>query len=229
MLKLVAFLLATAGAAGAAGKSPIVPALDCSQVQSGPPLDSFESLAYQLSVAAVRHLLARYPLAVDGRNWDDLQELFTSDAVANFPEPLGSLRGPAEIAISISSGLSNFGSTQHSYSTQIIELCSKTKAVALTYVTAAHFFVPIPADLSSGYNMDKALYSHGQYRDIVVKGKDGKWRISKRDMIIMVSGQWPSCGVMLTPVGAKHFRGVSVKTAIEFSTKFSVYFSLRGR
>ncbi|RSL43751.1 hypothetical protein CEP54_014954 [Fusarium duplospermum] len=159
--------------------SPITPVLSCDRAPH------IETLGYQTALHAIQHLLSRYPVAVDGKDWDALPRIFTSDATANFPPPLGTIRGAGNIAAAISDGVGRFVSTQHSYGTQVIELCSNRKAVALTYLTASHFLAQVPPGLTDAYDLDKVLYSYGRYQDTVIKGKDGKWKISERTLVWM--------------------------------------------
>ncbi|KAM5341483.1 hypothetical protein ACJ41O_014514 [Fusarium nematophilum] len=181
MVRLSGIMLAIAGTAIATAPytSSITPILSCDRSLR------FETLEYQTEVHAIQHLLARYPVAVDGKKWDDLESIFTPDAIVHFPLPIGTVRGADTAADAISYSLRLFVSTQHSYGTQVVELCSDKKAVALTYVTASHFGAPTPSSLTDGYDLNKVLYSYGQYRDTLVKGKDGKWRISERILVLM--------------------------------------------
>ena len=45
------------------------------------------------SVEAIRQTLAIYPLAIDGRNFEALRKVFTTDVRANYSDPIGALNG----------------------------------------------------------------------------------------------------------------------------------------
>ncbi|KAH0433755.1 hypothetical protein CcaCcLH18_05742 [Colletotrichum camelliae] len=167
--------------AASSNGSPITPILDCSQTYQQPPV---ESLQYLTAVHSVQHLLARYPVAIDGKDWGKLRSIFTSDATASFPPPLGELVGSDNIATAISQGLGFFDSTHHSYGTQLIEVCSEDTAVALTYLTASHFMAGT-TNLSETFGLDKVLYSYGRYLDKIERGLDGKWKIIQRTLVMM--------------------------------------------
>ena len=89
----------------------------------------------------IRNTLAHYPLAIDGKNFDALDLVFTADAVANYSAPLYVLSGLDEIMRVLQRSLSPVLS-QHTYGTQVIEIEKGRKtAKALTYFTANHFGV----------------------------------------------------------------------------------------
>ena len=89
----------------------------------------------------IRNTLAHYPLAIDGKNFDALDLVFTTDAVTNYSAPLFVLAGLDEIKRVLQRSLSPVLS-QHSYGTQIIEIeKGRETAKALTYFTASHFGV----------------------------------------------------------------------------------------
>ena len=87
----------------------------------------------------IRNTLAHYPLAIDGKNFDALGLVFTTDAVANYSAPLFVLSGLEAIKRMLQRSLAPV-LTQHMYGTQLIEIEKGGKtAKALTYYTASHF------------------------------------------------------------------------------------------
>lgn len=89
----------------------------------------------------IRNTLAHYPLAIDGKNFDALGLVFTTDAVANYSAPLFVLSGLEDIKKVLQGSLAPVLS-QHMYGTQLIEIEQGRKtAKALTYYTASHFGV----------------------------------------------------------------------------------------
>lgn len=89
----------------------------------------------------IRNTLAHYPLAIDGKNFDALGLVFTTDAVANYSAPLFILSGLDELKSALQRSLAPVLS-QHIYGTQLIEVEKGRKtAKAVTYFTANHFGV----------------------------------------------------------------------------------------
>lgn len=183
MVKFLPLASITTGVVAASSNglpiTPITPILDCGQTCQRPPVGSLE---YLTAVYSIQHLLARYPVAIDGRDWSQLDSIFA--ATASFPPPLGDLVGSDSITAAISQGLGMFASTHHSYGTQLTEVCSENTAVALTYLTASHFMAGT-TNLSDTFGLDKVLYSYGRYVDKVERGVDGKWKIARRTLVMM--------------------------------------------
>ena len=62
---------------------------------------------------AIQDLIARYPLVVDGRDWDGLDELFAPDARIDFTAFGGPVGGLGEIKAFLADALGGFRRTQH--------------------------------------------------------------------------------------------------------------------
>jgi len=87
----------------------------------------------------IRNTLAHYPLAIDGKNFDALDLVFTEDAVANYSAPLNVLRGLSQIQFVLKQSLAPVLS-QHAYGTQVIEILEGSRSArSVTYFTASHF------------------------------------------------------------------------------------------
>lgn len=69
----------------------------------------------------IRNTLAHYPLAIDGKNFDALDRVFTQDAVANYSAPLNVLTGLDEIKKVLGQVLAPVLS-QHSLGTTVRQL-----------------------------------------------------------------------------------------------------------
>ncbi|KAF0319220.1 heterokaryon incompatibility protein [Colletotrichum asianum] len=137
MVKFLTLASVTTGIVAASSNgSPITPILDCGQNGQRPPVGSLE---YLTAVHSIQHLLARYPVVIDGKDWSQIGSIFAANATASFPPPLGDLVGSDSITAAISRGLGMFASTHHSYGTQLIEVCSENTAVALTLNGTASF------------------------------------------------------------------------------------------
>ena len=163
----------------------------CPSIAPGPVAVS--ALASELSpnalpdvvaIESIRSTLALYPLAVDGKQFSALNKVFTENARANYSAPLGVLVGLSQIESVLNSSLSQFPHTQHLYGTQIIDICSTTSAISMTYYTATHYFVDVP--FTSVVPLTEVLYAHGQYQDTWARQPDGTWRITNRNLVYMV-------------------------------------------
>lgn len=104
-------------------------------------------LAYPLSLKPqdadtqnqIRNTLAHYPLAIDGKNFDALDLVFTTDAVANYSAPLNVLVGLGQIQLVLEQSLAPVMS-QHAYTTQVIEVLEGGgSAKSVTYFTSSLF------------------------------------------------------------------------------------------
>jgi ketosteroid isomerase-like protein len=130
------------------------------------------------NIEAIRATLALYPLAIDGKNFDALSRIFAQDAVANYSAPLNVLSPLSTIQSVLKSSL-NPVTTQHSFGTQLIDILSQDSAFSVTYYTATHF--------GRGIFEGKTATAFGQYQDVWKKQQDGKWKITHRNLVYMVS------------------------------------------
>ncbi|KAH8669183.1 hypothetical protein BX600DRAFT_435680 [Xylariales sp. PMI_506] len=181
------FLISVAGAFA----NSVAAIYNCSSFVPGPL--STSDLAAQFipgittdlaSVESIRSTLLLYSLAVDGKNWDVLDNVFTPDARANYSKPLGVLEGLPNIKSSLSNFLDAFPHTQHHLSTSIINTCGDS-AVSVTYLTAAHFLTDELGPTVA--NDNKAVYAHGMYQDTWNFQNNNTWKIFNRNLIFMVS------------------------------------------
>ena len=111
-----------------------------------PPFDlatiyASSTTSNQDAVAAneIRNTLALYPLAIDGKNYDALSEVFTDDIVANYTTTLGVLTSIPAIGTGIENVI-KYVTTQHQLGTQAIDVKKHScEAKSVTYFTASHF------------------------------------------------------------------------------------------
>ncbi|KAL5339024.1 hypothetical protein BJX70DRAFT_364810 [Aspergillus crustosus] len=129
------------------------------------------------STEAIRQTLALYPLAIDGKNFDALNLIFTEDVVANYSAPLGILTPLSSIQATLSGSLACV-STQHSFETQLIDVTSKSEATSITYYQASHF------GLKEGFTGEVAT-AYGQYQDFWRRQRDGTWKVVSRNLVYM--------------------------------------------
>ncbi|OJI96601.1 hypothetical protein ASPVEDRAFT_78367 [Aspergillus versicolor CBS 583.65] len=126
---------------------------------------------------SIRHALALYPLAIDGKDFAALSSIFAPDAVANYSAPLNVLTPLDSIQDTLSASLACV-STQHSLGTQIIDVVSPLEARSVTYFTASHFG-------RSGRMAAQVATAHGQYQDLWRRQEDGNWRVVVRNLVYM--------------------------------------------
>lgn len=153
-----------------------------------PPPRNVDTSTLDNTEAAIRRTLALYPLAIDGRVFSSLANIFAPDAVANYSAPIGVLTGPDEIASSLEVATASFLGTQHLLGTTNIRVCKEgKKAISVAYYTAIHFLAQNgtvgPGDIV-GFN--SVLYAYGQYQDTWEK-RGGDWKIVYRNLVYMVS------------------------------------------
>ena len=77
---------------------------------------------------AIQDLIARYPIAVDGRDWDALDELFTPEARIDFTAFGGPVGDLASIKVFLRDALGGFRRTQHMMGLPAITLAGDTAA-----------------------------------------------------------------------------------------------------
>jgi hypothetical protein len=130
---------------------------------------------------AVRRTLALYPFAVDSRNFDAFDQIFTQDVRTNYSTPINEVIGLENVKKVLADGLGHFTGTHHSYGTQYIAVCTPESAISITYYTANHYFLPWqPGDVQ---NASAVLYASGRYEDTWTKTDDGSWRIKNRNLV----------------------------------------------
>ena len=116
----------------------------------------------------IADLLARYSAAIDGRPWDDLDRLFTADAVIDYTE-MGGIRGSlAEQKEFLASVMPGFAGFQHLTATSTFDI---ERDVA--NVRTICFNPMVVTD------EQQVLFCGLWYRDVLVRTPDG-WRIRER-------------------------------------------------
>jgi hypothetical protein len=113
-------------------------------------------------------LLARYSAAIDGRQWDDLDRLFTADAVIDYTE-MGGIRGSlAEQKEFLAAAMPGFAGFQHLTATSTFDIDGDVARVRTIC------FNPMVVT-----DEQQVLFCGLWYRDVLVRTPDG-WRISER-------------------------------------------------
>ena len=116
----------------------------------------------------IADLLARYSAAIDSRSWDDLDRLFTDDAVIDYSE-MGGIRGTlAEQKAFLASVMPGFAGFQHLTATSTFDIEGDVARVRTIC------FNPMVVT-----DEQQVLFCGLWYRDVLVRTPDG-WRIRER-------------------------------------------------
>jgi 3-phenylpropionate/cinnamic acid dioxygenase small subunit len=116
-------------------------------------------------------LLTRYATAVDTRDWDLYQTVFTPDALIDYTSS-GGIRGElAEVTKWLSDALSGFSMSQHLVTNRDIRVAGDTAT------SRSYFYNPMGRIKRDG-TLD-LMFVGGYYRDQLRRTGDG-WRIAER-------------------------------------------------
>ena len=116
----------------------------------------------------ISDLLARYSAAIDSHRWDDLDDLFTDDAVIDYSE-MGGIRGSLdEQKAFLASVMPAFEGFQHMTATSTFDIDGD-----VARVRTICFNPMVVAD------EQQVLFCGLWYRDVMVRTADG-WRIRER-------------------------------------------------
>ena len=138
------------------------------------------------AIESIRSTLALYPLALDSRNYDALDKVFTEDAIANSSAPIFVVSGLSNIKAAIAPLLAVYSGTHTLSGTQVIDVCSHDTAISVTYFTTTHFLSSNFAGVDQFQDSD-ILYAYGRYEDTLSRQNDDTWRIKYRKSVYMVS------------------------------------------
>lgn len=126
---------------------------------------SLQEISDRMEIA---DLLARYSAAIDGRDWDGLDRLFTGDAVIDYTE-MGGIRGTlAEQKAFLSQVMPGFAGFQHLTATSTFDIDGDEARVRTIC------FNPMVVT-----DEQQVLFCGLWYRDLLVRTADG-WRIQER-------------------------------------------------
>ncbi len=119
----------------------------------------------------IQDLFARYSFAIDERDWDALDGIFTPDAQIDYAETGGAKGSFAEIKAWLPGALERFPMFQHMVATTKLNLAGDT-ATSRTIL-----FNPMVHRDDAGH--DQVFFIGLWYRDRLVRTADG-WRIAER-------------------------------------------------
>lgn len=121
----------------------------------------------------IADVLARYCVALDSRDWELLEQVFTPDATARYGRA-GQPRGLPAIVAVVRSSLEPLDASQHFIGTSLVEPDGADGARGRTYLIAQH----VCGGLPDGSQFVVA----GTYVDRFVRTPDG-WRIRERHLV----------------------------------------------
>lgn len=116
-------------------------------------------------------LLTRYATAVDTRDWDLYQTVFTADALIDYTSSGGIRGGVAEMTKWLSDALSIFSMSQHLVTNRDIRVAGDTAT------SRSYFYNPMGRTKRDGTL--ELMFVGGFYRDQLRRTADG-WRIAER-------------------------------------------------
>jgi 3-phenylpropionate/cinnamic acid dioxygenase small subunit len=116
-------------------------------------------------------LLTRYATAVDTRDWDLYQTVFTADALIDYTSSGGIRGGLAEVTTWLSDALSIFSMSQHLVTNRDIRVAGDTAT------SRCYFYNPMGRTKRDGTL--ELMFVGGYYRDQLRRTGDG-WRIAER-------------------------------------------------
>jgi ketosteroid isomerase-like protein len=119
----------------------------------------------------IQDLLVEYCYAIDSRDWDALDDVFTPDATIDYTEMGGTRGSLVETKAFLSSAMANFAGFQHMISTSKVTVDGDTA----TGRTMCHNPM-ITADDKGGRQVFLCGF---WYRDLFVRTANG-WRIQER-------------------------------------------------
>jgi SnoaL-like domain len=119
----------------------------------------------------IQDLFARYSFAIDDRDWQALDQVFTPDARIDYSETGGAKGSLIEIKAWLPKALERFPAFQHMVATTKLELVGDS-ATSRTILFN-------PMVMPGGDGKPQAFFMGLWYRDKLVRTADG-WRISER-------------------------------------------------
>lgn len=128
----------------------------------------------QITRQAIESVLLRYATALDERNWPDLANVFTADAIADY-QGIGTFVGRESVTGIVSDFLGRCGPTQHMI-TNIRIVPSADHATSRCYLQAIH--------AGEGPHAGKTMTVWGEYSDRLERLPEG-WRIKHRTLKVM--------------------------------------------
>lgn len=128
----------------------------------------------------IRNKLSLYAIRLDTKQFGLLDEIFTSDVVANYglPGTVGTYYGLSTVENFLESNLPLNVVTQHAITTIFIDFSDEPTPISVSYVTASYY--------GQGNFTGQAVANSASYRDQWTK--DGRsWKLKNRTASYVVS------------------------------------------
>ncbi|MCP3735908.1 nuclear transport factor 2 family protein [Sphingomonas sp. RP10(2022)] len=119
----------------------------------------------------IQDLLARYSFAIDDRDWEALDSIFTADARIDYTQTGGAVGSLAQVKAWLPLALERFSRFQHLVATSTLDLAGD-RASGRTIL-----FNPMVYRGADG--VEQTFFIGLWYRDVFVRTTDG-WRIAER-------------------------------------------------
>lgn len=144
----------------------------------------------------IRNKLSLYAIRLDTKQFDLLDEIFTSDVVANYglPGTAGIYHGLTAVKDFLKSNLPPNYVTQHAITTIVIDFSNESTPISTAYVTANYF--------GQGDLTGQTVTVYGAYRDQWTDD-GGRWKLKNRTTSYVVSRS--SSGALRGPRSADMF------------------------
>ena len=143
----------------------------------------------------IQDLLARYSFAIDERDWDALDRVFTPDATIDYSETGGAKGDFAQIKAWLPVALARFPMYQHMVATTRLDLAGDTATSRTILFNPMVYRDEKPGDEKPGDERpgDQVFFIGLWYRDRFVRTADG-WRIADRYEEMAYSHNVPAMG-----------------------------------
>ena len=129
-----------------------------------------------LAELEIRQKISLYALAIDQKNFGLLSDVFTPNAVANYPNSV--VRGLPAIQTFLKAQLADIV-TQHTISSTVVDFVNKRSPNSTSYLVAYYF--------GQGNLTGQTLSFYGRYLD-QWEYRGGGWKTKSRELIFFVSG-----------------------------------------
>lgn len=131
------------------------------------------------SIDTIRNKLALWTYILDGQQFSTLDQIFASDAIANYTDPIGLLNGLDEIEDGLQKSQASFEASQTLLGSVFVEVQGARDAFSVAYYRSVQFRV------GSG----QPTYTLGMYQDSWFRSnpKEQAWRIIRRNLVDQVS------------------------------------------
>ena len=128
----------------------------------------------------IRNKLSLYAICLDTKQFDLLDEIFTSDVVANYglPGTVGTYHGLDAVKHFLKSNLPPNYVTRHAITTIVIDFSDESTPFSTAYVAANYF--------GQGNLTGQTVAIYGTYRDQWTDD-NGRWKLKNRNTSFIVS------------------------------------------